>query len=168
MISDKALAIIGVCLSIVTAVFAARMLGAPAREPKFSGAEHLMIFARPATGARPGSDDSRVSARRVAPADSDAVITASIPMPVDRTPVGAISRPGDPPRAGGREQPPLEGYVLQSILGGKALVRTPSDFVIVEPGAEIPGAGRVEAIELRNRGWVVTTSRGIISQQAQR
>lgn len=54
-------------------------------------------------------------------------------------------------------------YVLRDVIGGVALIERRDGLIEeVAPGDDLPGAGRVTAIERRGREWVVVTTRGII------
>jgi hypothetical protein len=58
--------------------------------------------------------------------------------------------------------PVIPGWVLHSVYGGTALVRTRMGLMEVEVGDPLPGGGRVEAIRRDGGRWVVVTSRGLI------
>src|SRR5881397_1290992 len=81
-VGELALAAAGVGLAASAAAFAVSMLSDRNRTPTFSGAEHLMIFARPASGGDPGKSQART--RDDAPTRLD----------VDDMPVGSI-KPSD-------------------------------------------------------------------------
>ena len=103
---------------------------------------------------------------------------------LDRTPTGAFPKP-DPsavakpndnkrtetttPAADQKSAGALRAiadYVLHHVDRGHAFVERPDGFFEeVVPGDELPGAGRVTAIERRGGGWVVTTTKGIIVQR---
>lgn len=102
---------------------------------------------------------------------------------IDRTPTGALpkadrdgtARTADGGRSGAnaapeqkeqRSKPAPGGYVLRDISGDLALVERPDGLLEeVGRGDDLPGAGRVTAIERRAQGWVVVTSRGVIAQR---
>ncbi|PWB82469.1 MAG: hypothetical protein C3F11_11720 [Methylocystaceae bacterium] len=102
---------------------------------------------------------------------------------IDRTPTGAVpkadrdgaARQADAKRnethAAPEQKAPRPvaapgGYVLREVAGGLALVERPDGWVEeVARGDDLPGAGRVTAIERRAQGWVVVTSRGVIAQR---
>jgi hypothetical protein len=151
-----ALGATGISLAASATAFAAYMIADQTRTPTFSGAEHLMIFARPASQAA-----GKVQARHRDEA-------SPIPLDVDDMPVGSIK-----PRAGGpeggrsgesaqdmqdRTEVPVRG-----VFNGKALVEIPSGFALAEPGSNLPGLGHVLAIEARNGRWVVVTTRSVAS-----
>jgi hypothetical protein len=56
----------------------------------------------------------------------------------------------------------VEGWVLREIYRGRALVESRRGLYEVEPGAELPGVGRVETITRQNGRWVVVTPKGLI------
>ena len=70
---------------------------------------------------------------------------------MDRT--GSIERP----------RPLLRGYVVLDARDDVALVGGRYGEREVRQGDFLPGAGRVERIELRGEGWVVMTSQGLIA-----
>lgn len=60
----------------------------------------------------------------------------------------------------------IADYALHHVDRGHAFVKRPDGFLEeVAPGDELPGAGRVNAIERRNDGWIVMTTQGIIIQR---
>jgi hypothetical protein len=61
-----------------------------------------------------------------------------------------------------RNRLPENGYVLRDVYRGVAVVEGRRGLVEVAPGDTLPGAGRVRAIERRNRQWVVVTTSGVI------
>ncbi|MHB8884246.1 MAG: hypothetical protein ACYC5H_03980 [Methylovirgula sp.] len=56
----------------------------------------------------------------------------------------------------------LSNWVVRDVYQGVALVEGPAGAIEVTRGELIPGAGRVEAIERKNGGWIVVTSRGVM------
>ena len=62
-----------------------------------------------------------------------------------------------------RPRPVLRGYVVLDARDDVALVSGRYGEREVRQGDFLPGAGRVERIELRRDGWVVTTSEGLIA-----
>lgn len=58
---------------------------------------------------------------------------------------------------------PVEGWVLHEVYGGVALIEGSNRRLFeVGPGGNVPGIGRVEAIERRGKQWVVVTAKGVI------
>jgi len=57
----------------------------------------------------------------------------------------------------------LEDYVVRKVFDGVALVEGRRGIIEVEPGAVLPGAGRVEEIRRQDGRWVVVTSKGLIA-----
>jgi hypothetical protein len=62
-----------------------------------------------------------------------------------------------------RPRPLLRGYVVLDARDDVALVGGRYGEREVRQGDFLPGAGRVERIELGGNGWVVTTSAGVIA-----
>jgi hypothetical protein len=62
-----------------------------------------------------------------------------------------------------RLKPLLRGYVVLDARDDVALVGGRYGEREVRQGDFLPGAGRVERIELGGNGWVVTTSAGLIA-----
>jgi len=83
---------------------------------------------------------------------------------------GSIAKPPAQPQP----QPPVEkveakpkptiigDYVLRRVFDGVALVEGRRGIIEVEPGFNLPGAGRVEEIRRQDGRWVVVTSKGLI------
>jgi hypothetical protein len=59
--------------------------------------------------------------------------------------------------------PVLDGWRVRSVFNGAALIQTRAGGVMeVEPGDNLPGIGRIEAIRRQDGRWVVVTSKGLI------
>jgi hypothetical protein len=59
--------------------------------------------------------------------------------------------------------PVLEGWRVRSVYDGAALIQARAGGVMeVEPGDNLPGLGRIEAIRRQEGKWVVVTSKGVI------
>jgi hypothetical protein len=59
---------------------------------------------------------------------------------------------------------PVEGWVLREVYDGVALIEGRNRRLVeVGPGEQVPGVGRVEAIERRGKRWVVVTAKGLIA-----
>jgi hypothetical protein len=56
----------------------------------------------------------------------------------------------------------INGWTLQDVYDGVALIKGRAGLVEVWPGDTLPQVGRVEAIRKQGGHWVVVTSRGII------
>jgi len=56
----------------------------------------------------------------------------------------------------------LEGWALRDVYRGRALVENRTGLYEIAPGANLPGAGRIEAISQQSGRWVVVTSKGLI------
>lgn len=88
----------------------------------------------------------------------------------DKTATGAIARPdktADDKAAGSKAKNLNDRYLLRDVSGGVALLERRDGLIEeVAPGDDLPGAGRVTAIERRGRGWAVVTTKGVIDQRA--
>jgi hypothetical protein len=61
----------------------------------------------------------------------------------------------------------VENWALRDVYNGVALIEGKNRRLMeIVPGQNLPGVGRVEAIERRGKTWIVVTSRGIITSQA--
>jgi hypothetical protein len=58
--------------------------------------------------------------------------------------------------------PVLEGWVLRDVYRGTALIQGRAGILPVMAGDNLPGLGRIEAVQRRDGRWVVVTSRGLI------
>ena len=56
----------------------------------------------------------------------------------------------------------IEDYVVRRVFDGVALVEGRRGIIEVEPGSNLPGAGRVEEIRRQDGRWVVVTNKGLI------
>lgn len=87
----------------------------------------------------------------------------------DKTPTGAIVRPDKiaDDKAADAKAKSLNGrYLLRDVSGGVALIERRDGLIEeVALGDDLPGAGRVTAIERRGRGWAVVTTKGVIDQR---
>ena len=89
---------------------------------------------------------------------TDVAVTGS--LPADARP------PARPVEAVDPRKLPAEGYTLRDIEDGFALVEGRNGrFFEVSAGMNLPGLGRVEAIERRGRQWVVVTPKGFIAER---
>jgi hypothetical protein len=62
--------------------------------------------------------------------------------------------------------PKLEGWHVRSVYNGAALIQSRVGGVMeVEPGDNLPGLGRIEAIRRQDGKWVVVTSKGLIASR---
>ena len=103
--------------------------------------------ARPTTVAAPAS----------APAAPAAPIAAATEGPAH---TGTIEPKATP------KPPIVEGWILRDVYNGLALVEGKNQRLVeIGPGDNLPGVGRVEAIERRGKSWVVLTAKGVISSQ---
>lgn len=99
----------------------------------------------------------------------------------DRTPTGSVpkdrhsAKPSEEKRAeakapasdqkGSGVKARVPGYVLRDVYRGTAIVERRDGLVEeISRGDELPGAGRVTAIERHGDGWVVVTTQGVIDQ----
>lgn len=92
------------------------------------------------------------------------------PQPVQKVDVTAPAKP-EPEQTGalGDVKPKpatIDGWALREVFDGMAILESRRRRLIeVAPGTQIPGVGRVEAIEKRGRNWVVVTKQGLITPQ---
>ena len=56
----------------------------------------------------------------------------------------------------------LEGWVVREVYRGRALVENRNELYEVVPGADLPGAGKVQTITRQDGRWVVITQKGLI------
>ncbi|MDB5560418.1 MAG: hypothetical protein JWQ36_3352 [Enterovirga sp.] len=115
------------------------------------------------------------TAALAAPTAPKPVAAASNPAPVaaaaDVTTTGSLPAvearpPARPVEAVDPRKLPAEGYVLRDIEDGFALVEGRNGrFFEVTAGMNLPGLGRVEAIERRGRQWVVVTPKGYVAER---
>ena len=69
----------------------------------------------------------------------------------------------DAPETRPASPPVLEGWRVRSVFNGAALIQARAGGVMeVEPGDNLPGLGRIEAIRRQEGKWVVVTSKGLI------
>ncbi len=79
-------------------------------------------------------------------------VTALAPAPQLEAPE---TRPASPPV--------LEGWRVRSVYNGAALIQARAGGLMeIEPGDNLPGLGRIEAIRRQEGKWVVVTSKGVI------
>jgi hypothetical protein len=68
-----------------------------------------------------------------------------------------------PPETRPAAPPVLDGWRVRSVYNGAALIQSRLGGVMeVEPGDNLPGLGRVEAIRRQDGKWVVVTNKGLI------
>jgi F0F1-type ATP synthase membrane subunit c/vacuolar-type H+-ATPase subunit K len=116
--------------------------------------------------------EKKVAALPAAPAPIAAATPAATPAtapaplaPPDVT--GSIT-----PRQVEAKAPPkpqiLEGFFLRRVYDGIAVVEGRMGVMELEPGAPLPGGGRVEEIKRQDGHWVVVTTRGLIVSARER
>ena len=164
--SERGLGLAGLTLAAASGSFAAYMITDTSRQPYFSGAEYLTVFAKLTPGARsgPGWPAPRPEG---AAADTDELATAAVPS----NPVAGAHDGLDPspayrtnPGALAFGSSTLGDYVLRSVTRGVAVIESPDGLREVRPGSVIPFAGLVTSIEQQEGRWIVVTSRGIIRE----
>jgi hypothetical protein len=110
----------------------------------------------------------------IAPAPTPAPAPAAAPKPVAAAPAPAadVATTGSLPPARPAEavvdprKLPAENYTLRDVEDGYALVEGRNGrFFEVAVGMNLPGLGRVEAIERRGRQWVVVTPKGFVAER---
>jgi hypothetical protein len=140
--TPSGLSVAGTSLALASASFAGYMVANSPREPYFGGLEHLALFAQPAGGKQPPASRS--------------------PAPLDMMPVGAIAAAPARSQSAVAPGPIVRDHVLLGLSGTRALIGTPLGPLLFGTGDEIPGIGRVIAIERIPRGWSVLTEGGRI------
>jgi hypothetical protein len=148
--SDAGVIAIGVMLATAAAAFAGSMLYTG---PLLPGRDFRLIDLA-------ANRQNKASALAEADELSDPIITGSLAAET------VISSPREVPdwfRAPGR----AIGYRLKSAGAGRAVVNVSSGPVFflyqVEPGAVLPGLGRVRAIGIENGHWQIVTERSRVS-----
>jgi hypothetical protein len=98
---------------------------------------------------------------RIEKQTADQTVTGSIkpaaPVPAPK-PVAAKPEAKAQPKT-------VPGWSVREIYDGSALIEGRGGLFEVSPGANVPGLGRIEAIERRNGGWVVVTAAGLVQSQ---
>ena len=104
----------------------------------------------------------RLERRAAAPDHGD--VTGSIAKPPAPAPAPApVPAQPQAEKAEAKPKPAIiEDYVLRRVFDGVALVEGRRGIIEVEPGANLPGAGRVEEIRRQDGRWVVVTNKGLI------
>ena len=103
-----------------------------------------------------------------APTPPPKPVAAAAPVPADVTQTGSITelRPPAKPVETDHRKVQVEGFVLRDIDDGLALIEARNGRLFeVSPGMNLPGVGKVEAIERRGRQWVVVTPKGYIGER---
>lgn len=77
---------------------------------------------------------------------------------------GTVNKPAPQvPAAEAKPKPVIiEDYVVRRVFDGVALIEGRRGIIEIEPGATLPGAGRVEEIRRQDGRWVVVTTKGLI------
>jgi hypothetical protein len=147
---------------MVAAIFAGYMIARESGPEGFNAAEHRLIVA-PASGGRDSKPAAEDPGRGTGPFDFDATGSiirgredAAVRAPQDVRPAVKTGG-GRPGEVGG-----AAGYVLRFVHRGVAIVQIAGKSYVVAPGAALPQAGRVLAIEKRAGRWVVVTVAGLI------
>ena len=104
---------------------------------------------------------------RLERAGADRTATGSIAKPETAKPDNAKAEDAEAAAKAKAAKALRARFVLREVSGGVAMIER-SDGLIEEvaPGDDLPGAGRVTAIERRGRDWVVFTTRGVIDRRA--
>lgn len=103
-----------------------------------------------------------------APTPPPKPVAAAPAAPADVNQTGSIAEPRHPakPAEIDHRKVQIEGFVLRDIDDGLALIEAKNGrFFEVSPGMNLPGIGKVEAIEKRGRQWVVVTPKGFIGER---
>lgn len=120
-----------------------------------------------------GQDDTAAKLAKIADAQ-DKLRMAAAPAPaaqpqpaVAQDVTGSVqaSPPALPPKTEARvapKPPVVEGWVLNRVSRGGAIVASRSGLYEVYPGDPLPGLGPVEAVRYQDGRWVVVTPKGLI------
>jgi hypothetical protein len=68
-------------------------------------------------------------------------------------------------KSAARPSPAASAYVLREVYDGAAVIESSAGRRKVGVGETVPGIGKIQAIEMRNRRWVVVTSSGVIAPE---
>jgi len=104
--------------------------------------------------------------RRVIAASSGATAAAvsGAPISADQVNVtGAVPTPRAAPAKDIARLPVVQGWVLQRVIDGTAIIYSREGMIEVGIGAGLPGGGRVEDIRRHEGRWIVVTSRGLVT-----
>ncbi|MFI5013170.1 MAG: hypothetical protein ACHQAY_12575 [Hyphomicrobiales bacterium] len=166
--SERGLGLAGLALAVASGSFAGYMISDTDRQPRFSGAEYLTVFAKltpTGRGAATSTPQGRPSDRAT---EADDLATASLPRNVlpgaDDGALTPAATPIGQPVSAPDATAALKGYVLRSVFRGAALIESRDGLREVKPGAILPNVGLVTSIEQRDGAWVVVTSKGIITE----
>ncbi len=111
---------------------------------------------------------ANVSATKTAPSTAQQNTSSARPaVPVQRLAPGAAAKislgPPSTESNADRRQNAIEGWTIQGIYSGTAVLAGPDGIRRVSPGDTVPGVGRVDSIVRRGSRWVVITSGGMIT-----
>jgi len=153
---EHGLALAGILLAVASGTFAGAMIS---RTP----APGLIATGADAPAEPPGI---AFDIDRHADWDKGPTTTGSLPMTV-RPKVELQSASGSADEAAaarfaGGEPADAGDYRLLRVADGAAVLESAEGLRQVRPGAVLPGAGRVDAIEFREGRWVVVTAAGLI------
>ncbi len=167
---EHGLGLAGLALAVASGSFAGYMISDTGRQPHFSGAEYLTVFAKLTPGGQ-GSPTTGPRAQRPEPdaADADELATASISRDTASGPIDGLNSPASPRAVAAGALPPgaaatMKAYVLRSVTRGVALIESPEGLREVRLGTVLPYAGLVTSIEQQDGRWVVITSQGVIRE----
>jgi hypothetical protein len=157
--TEHRLGALGVALAVASSFFAYKMVARGERDPAWAPfSPYIATVVTPwKKGFAPAFTETR---------GADPIVTGSIrPSTQGRPAEKAGFDPNAIPGTGLPESylavPPGE-YVVRAVVHGVALVQSSKGYLSVRPGELLPGAGRVQAIEMRGDHWFVVTSKGVI------
>jgi len=78
---------------------------------------------------------------------------------------GSIPTPRPSPAKDASRLPVIQGWVLQRVVDGIAIIYSREGMIEVGVGAGLPGGGRVEDIRRQDGRWIVVTSRGLVTMR---
>jgi hypothetical protein len=96
------------------------------------------------------------------------IAKVSAPAPTKEPPIARLPEENSPARKQLTPVPEtrpatIPGWTVREVAGGSAVLEGPRGALRVARGESIPGLGRVEAIVRWGNRWIVTTERGLIS-----
>lgn len=147
-----ALSVAGSTLAVGSAAFAGYMVVNPPEKPYFGGLQHLAIFAQPSGSNGPSPGELASAKERLA---RDLAQIRNL----DMTPIGTIPKSPAKP-APSASLPVSPDHALISIVGMKALVRSPEGVRLYDRGEAIGRLGKFTAVERFGQGWSLVTERG--------
>jgi hypothetical protein len=161
---DFGLGMAGAGTAVASLIFAGVMMSGDTSHPAFGGAEYLLLFTRPLQHA--GSQP--IGPRNHEPQGIDFTTTGSIGSAarLNNGDPSGVSTPPDPnATAHPAVSASVKDYVLKSVTGGVAAIKSSKGDFVVETGSFLPNGDLVVSIDRRAGRWVVVTSGGLIESR---